>query len=59
MSSMTSVEITRLLKAWGSGDDAALEMLTPVVHAELKRMARNYMRREREGHTLQATALVN
>ena len=59
MSSITSVEITRLLKAWGSGDGGALEKLTPLVHDELRRLARNYMRRERQGHTLQATALVN
>jgi len=52
-------EITRLLRAWGDGDPAALDRLTPVVYAELRRMARRYMRREREGHTLQTTALVN
>jgi RNA polymerase sigma factor (TIGR02999 family) len=52
-------EITRLLRAWGNGDQAALDRLTPVVYDELRRMARRYMRREREGHTLQTTALVN
>jgi RNA polymerase sigma factor (TIGR02999 family) len=51
--------ITELLRAWGDGDDAALEQLTPLVEAELRRLARGYMRRERRGHTLQATALVN
>ena len=59
MPSITSVKITQLLKAWGAGDAGALEKLTPVVYDELRRMARNYMRRERQGHTLQATALVN
>jgi len=54
-----SAEITQLLRAWGNGDQAALERLTPVVYDELRRMARRYMRREREGHTLQTTALVN
>jgi RNA polymerase sigma factor (TIGR02999 family) len=54
-----SAEITRLLRAWGSGDSAALDRLTPLVYERLHRMARGYMRHERAGHTLQATALVN
>jgi RNA polymerase sigma factor (TIGR02999 family) len=54
-----SAEITRLLKAWGRGDTAALDRLTPLVYEQLHRMARGYMRRERPGHTLQATALLN
>ena len=54
-----SAEITRLLKAWGRGDSAALDRLTPLVYEQLHRMARRYMRNERPGHTLQATALVN
>ncbi len=54
-----SVEVTGLLKAWRGGDASALERLTTVVHAELHRMARRYMRNERPGVTLQATALVN
>lgn len=52
-------EVTQLLKRWSGGDAAALEQLTPIVHAELHRIARRYMRRERQGHTLQTTALVN
>ena len=48
-----------LLKAWSAGDPAALDRLTAVVHAELHRIARRYMRNERPGNTLQATALVN
>jgi RNA polymerase sigma factor (TIGR02999 family) len=55
----TSAEITRLLKAWGRGDSAALDRLTPLVYEQLHRMARTYMRNERPGHTLQATELVN
>jgi RNA polymerase sigma factor (TIGR02999 family) len=54
-----SAEITDLLKAWGRGDSAALDRLTPLVYEQLHRMARGYMRNERLGHTLQATALVN
>jgi RNA polymerase sigma factor (TIGR02999 family) len=51
--------VTELLRAWADGDDGALERLTPLVEAELRRLARGYMRRERRGHTLQTTALVN
>jgi RNA polymerase sigma factor (TIGR02999 family) len=54
-----SPEITALLKAWGSGDAAALNQLTPLVYEELRRLARRYMRNERAGNTLQTTALVN
>lgn len=51
--------VTELLRAWADGDDGALERLTPLVEAELRRLARAYMRRERREHTLQTTALVN
>ena len=51
--------VTRLLQAWGQGEDAALEELVPLVHQELHRLARRYMYGERPGHTLQTTALVN
>ncbi len=51
--------VTELLRAWADGDDGALERLTPLVETELRRLARAYMRRERRGHTLQTTALVN
>jgi RNA polymerase sigma factor (TIGR02999 family) len=54
-----SAQITVLLKAWGGGDGAALDQLTPLVYAELHRMARRYMRNERGGNTIQTTALVN
>jgi len=52
-------EITRLLVAWGDGDQAALAELTPLVYDELHRLAHHYMGGERPGHTLQTTALVN
>ena len=52
-------DITQLLAAWGSGDKSALDKLLPLVHAELRRIARRQMSQERDGHTLQATALVN
>jgi RNA polymerase sigma factor (TIGR02999 family) len=51
--------VTALLRAWADGDDGALERLTPLVEAELRRLARGYMRQERRGHTLQTSALVN
>jgi RNA polymerase sigma factor (TIGR02999 family) len=54
-----SAQITQLLKAWAAGDSVALTRLTPLVYEELKRMAHNYVRRERGGLTLQGTALVN
>jgi RNA polymerase sigma-70 factor, ECF subfamily len=54
-----SAEITCLLKAWAAGDQVALDHLAPLVYAELRRMARRYMAKERLGHSLQATALVN
>ncbi len=57
--SNTSAEITRWLKAWGRGEDAALDRLTPLVYDELRRRARAYIRHETPGHTLQPTALVN
>lgn len=52
-------EVTRLLKAMHDGDTGAAEDLLPLVYAELHRIANGYMRRERSGHTLQTTALIN
>lgn len=52
-------QITELLQAWSGGDSAALEELIPLVDHELKKIAHAYMQRERPGHTLQTTALVN
>jgi RNA polymerase sigma-70 factor, ECF subfamily len=54
-----SLEVTQLLQQWSNGDQDALEKLTPVIYAELHRIAKRYMSRERENHTLQTTALVN
>lgn len=52
-------QITQLLLAWRNGESKALDELMPLVHRELKRIARNFMRRQNAGHTLQTTALVN
>jgi RNA polymerase sigma-70 factor, ECF subfamily len=52
-------EVTRLLKAMNSGDPSAADRLLPLVYAELHRLAASYMRRERQDHTLQPTALIN
>ena len=51
--------VTELLFAWSEGDAAALDRLAPIVYDELRRLARRYMARERPGHTLQTTAVVN
>ena len=53
------LEVTRLLVAWSNGDRAALDELTPLVYEELRGLAHRYMGRERPGHTLQTSALVN
>jgi len=52
-------EVTKLLKAWSDGDESALNELMPLVHDELHRLARRHMRREKPGHILQTSALVN
>ena len=52
-------EVTELLVKWSEGDADALDQLLPIVYAELRRIADAYLRRERSGHTLQATALVH
>jgi RNA polymerase sigma factor (TIGR02999 family) len=57
--SVPSAEITTLLKAWSAGDPAALERLAEHVYPELRLIARRYMKNERLGNTLQATALVH
>ena len=59
MATPSSNEVTELLLAWNSGEDAALEKLMPLVYDELRRLARSFMSGEREGHVLQTTALVN
>ena len=58
-SGLDTVEITRLLRAWAKGDQAALDQLTPAIYAELRRRAHNYMKNERPGNTLQTTALAH
>lgn len=55
----TSHEVTELLLAWSAGDEGALDRLVPLVYAELHRLAKGYMRKERAGQTLQTTALIH
>src|SRR5947199_903833 len=57
--SSTRQEVTQLLGDWSGGDDRALEKLFPLVQPELHRLAHHYMSRERAGHTLQTTAILN
>jgi hypothetical protein len=52
-------EITAILRAWREGNEQALDELTPEIYRELHRAARQCMRHERDGHTLQTTALIN
>ena len=59
MSELSSREVSQLLLAWRQGEKDALDKLIPLVYEELRRLAHNYMRNERKGHTLQTTALVN
>jgi len=59
MTQPTKHEVTQLLIEWSNGDKAALDRLMPLIHEELRRLAHHYMSRERAGHTLQTTALVN
>jgi RNA polymerase sigma factor (TIGR02999 family) len=59
LSAVRSAEISGLLRAWGDGDQAALNRLTPLVYSELHDIAHNHMRRQVPGQTLQTTALVN
>jgi len=55
----TTHDVTRLLDRWASGDEKALADLTPLVYRELRQLAAGYLRKERNGHTLQPTALVH
>ena len=59
MSEQPSSDVTKLLQAWSDGDKQALEELIPLVHAEVHRLAHNYLQRERSGQKLQTTELVN
>ena len=59
MNTLTADNLTGLLVEWRDGDKAALDRLMPLVYDELRRIAHRYIRRERDGHTLQTSALVN
>lgn len=59
MTQPSTHEVTQLLIEWSNGDKAALDKLMPLIHEELLRLAHHYMSRERPGHTLQTTALVD
>lgn len=59
MTAASALDVTKLLRDWTGGDRSALDRLMPVVYEELRRTAAAYMQRERTGHTLQATALIN
>jgi RNA polymerase sigma factor (TIGR02999 family) len=59
MKAISKEQVTQLLQAWNLGDEAALEGIIPLVYEELRRLAHNYMRRERPDHVLQTTALIN
>lgn len=59
MSTASTHDVTRLLHAWSDGDPRASEQLLPIIYDDLRRLAREQMRRERGGHTLQPTALVH
>jgi RNA polymerase sigma-70 factor (ECF subfamily) len=59
MALQSAHQITRLLQAWGDGDERALDQLMPLVYEELRQAAHRYMAQEGTGHTLQTTALVN
>src|SRR6266513_1572106 len=59
MTTLPAHDLTGLLIEWRQGDMAALARLTPLVYDEIRRIAHRYVQREREGHTLQTTALVN
>ena len=59
MTQPSSHEVTQLLRAWTTGDEQALDKLTPLVYEQLRHVARHFMAGERPGHVLQTTALVN
>jgi RNA polymerase sigma-70 factor, ECF subfamily len=59
MDAASALDLTKLLRDWTGGDRSALDRLLPIVYEELRRTAVAYMHRERAGHTLQATALIN
>src|SRR3989442_14205111 len=58
-SKLSPQEVTKLLLDWGQGDQSALDQLMPLVYGELRKMARQYLNKERPGHTLQTTDLIH
>jgi RNA polymerase sigma factor (TIGR02999 family) len=59
MTKTASQNVTQMLVAWGDGDEVARDALIPIVYEQLRGIAHQYLRRERAGHTLQTTALIN
>ena len=59
MRDRSSAQVTQLLRAWSDGDHEALDKLVPLVYSELRRLSRHYLRRQRPGHTLQTSGLIN
>lgn len=59
MTGSSAGEVSQLLRIWGGGDDSALEKLIPLVYNQLRKIAHHQMTKERAGHTLQTTALIN
>lgn len=59
MAAASPHDVTQLLAAWSDGNETALEQLVPILQSELRRLAKHYLKRERPGHTLQTSALVN
>lgn len=59
MAATSPHQVSKLLLAWSEGEEGADEQLVPLVYEELHRLAKRYMRKERSGHTLQTSALVN
>jgi RNA polymerase sigma factor (TIGR02999 family) len=59
MANLSSKGVTQLLLDWSNGNQEAIDRLMPLVYDELRRLARHYMKRERPGHTLQTSALIN
>ena len=59
MAAISPHQVSKLLLAWSEGEEGAYEQLVPLVYEELHRLAKSYMGKERSGHTLQTTALVN
>lgn len=59
MTTLSPLDVTELLHEWRQGDKSAFDKLMPLVYDEMRRIAHRYMQKERDGHTLQTTALIN